>query len=89
MSNFTYHRRRWAAIPLDLLLNPTVSLAAKAVAGILFAADQMDHQTLSFISEPLNLSGDEVFSALEELEGHGIIRMEEEDGRTDIYINIP
>lgn len=53
MSNFTYYRRRWAAIPLDLLLNPTVSLAAKAVAGILFAADQMDHQTLSFLSEPL------------------------------------
>ena len=89
MSNFTYYRRRWAAIPLDLLLNPTVSLAAKAVAGILFAADQMDHQTLSFISEPLNLSRDEVFSALDELEGHGIIRMKEEDGRTDIYINIP
>ena len=88
MSNFTYHRRRWAAIPLDLLLNPTVSLAAKAVAGILFAADQMDHQTLSFLSEPLNLSRDEVFSALDELEAHGILRMEEEDGRTDIYINI-
>ena len=87
MSNFTYYRRRWAAIPLDLLLNPTVSLAAKAVAGILFAADQMDHQTLSFISEPLNLSSEEVFSALEELEAHGIIRMEENDGR--ININIP
>ena len=89
MSNFTYHRRRWAAIPLDLLLNPTVSLAAKAVAGILFAADQMDHQTLSFLSEPLNLSTEDVFSALDELETHGIIRMEEEDGRTDICINIP
>ena len=87
MSNFTYYRRRWAAIPLDLLLNPTVSIAAKAVAGILFAADQMDHQTLSFISEPLNLSSEEVFSALEELEAHGIIRMEENDGR--ININIP
>ena len=89
MSNFTYHRRRWAAIPLDLLLNPMVSLAAKAVAGILLAADQMDHQTLSFLSEPLNLSREEVFSALEELDAHGIIRMEENDGRTDIYINIP
>ena len=88
MSNFTYHRRRWAAIPLDLLLNPTVSLAAKAVAGILFAAEQMDHQTLSFISEPLNLSREEVFSALDELEAHGIIRMEEEDGRIDINVNI-
>ena len=86
MSNFTYHRRRWAAIPLDLLLNPTVSLAAKAVAGILFATDQMDHQTLSFLSEPLNLSWDEVFSALDELEAHGIIRMEENDGRIDINI---
>ena len=89
MSNFTYSRRRWAAIPLDLLLNPTVSLAAKAVAGILFAADQMDHQTLSFLSEPLNLSPEDAFFALEELEAHGIIRMEEEDGRTGIYINIP
>ena len=88
MSNFTYHRRRWAAIPLDLLLNPTVSLAAKAVAGILFAADQMDHQTLSFLSTPLNLSTEDIFSALEELEAHEIIRMEEKDGRTDIYINI-
>ena len=89
MSNFTYYRRRWAAIPLDLLLNPTVSLAAKAVAGILFAADQMDHQTLSFLSEPLNISRDEVFSALDELEAHGIIRMEEKDGRIDINVNIP
>ena len=89
MSNFTYYRRRWAAIPLDLLLNPTVSLAAKAVAGILFAADQMDHQTLSFISEPLNLSTEDAFSALDELEAHGIIRMEEEDGRIDINVNIP
>ena len=88
MSNFTYHRRRWAAIPLDLLLNPTVSLAAKAVAGILFAADQMDHQTLSFLSTPLNLSTEDIFSALEELEEHGVIRMAENDGRTDIYINI-
>ena len=89
MSNFTYHRRRWAAIPLDLLLNPTVSLAAKAVAGILFAADQMDHQTLSFLSTPLNLSTEDIFSALEELEAHEIIRMEEEEGRIDINVNIP
>ena len=89
MSNFTYSRRRWAAIPLDLLLNPTVSLAAKAVAGILFAADQMDHQTLSFLSEPLNLSPEDAFFALEELEAHGIICMEEKEGRIDINITIP
>ena len=88
MSNFTYYRRRWAAIPLDLLLNPMVSLAAKAVAGILLAADQMDHQTLSFLSEPLNLSREEVFSALEELDAHGIIRMEENDERIDINVTI-
>lgn len=78
MNNFTYYRRRWAAIPLDLLLNPTVSLAAKAVAGILLAADQVSHNTLSFISDPLNVSEEEVFSALTELEAHGIITMENE-----------
>ena len=89
MNQFNYYRRRWAAIPLDLLLDSTISLAAKAVAGILFATDQMDHQTLSFLAEPLNLSTEDVFSALEELEAHGVIRMEEKDGRTDIYINIP
>jgi len=78
MNNFTYYRRRWAAIPLDLLLNPTVSLAAKAVAGILLDADQVSHNTLSFISDPLNLSEEEVFSALAELEAYGIITIENE-----------
>ena len=86
MNNFTYYRRRWAAIPLDLLLNPTVSLAAKAVAGILLAADQLSHNTLSFISDPLNISEEEVFSALNELKAHGIISMGEEDELININI---
>lgn len=86
MNNFTYYRRRWAAIPLDLLLNPTVSLAAKAVAGILLAADQLSHNTLSFISDPLNVSEEEVFSALTELEAHGIISIGEEDELININI---
>lgn len=86
MNNFTYHRRRWAAIPLDLLLNPTVSLAAKAVAGILLAADQLSHNTLSFISDPLNVSEEEVFSALTELEAHRIISIGEEDELININI---
>ena len=86
MNNFTYYRRRWAAIPLDLLLNPTVSLAAKAVAGILLAADQLSHNTLSFISDPLNVSEEEVFSALTELKAHGIISMGEEDELININI---
>ena len=86
MNNFTYHRRRWAAIPLDLLLNPTVSLAAKAVAGILLAADQLSHNTLSFISNPLNVSEEEDLSALTELEAHGIISMGEEDELININI---
>ena len=85
MNNFTYYRRRWAAIPLDLLLNPTVSLAAKAVAGILLAADQLSHNTHSFISDPLNVS-EEVFSALAELEAHGIISIGEEDELININI---
>ena len=86
MNNFTYYRRRWAAIPLNLLLDPTVSLEAKAVAGILLAADQLSHSTLSFISDPLNLSEAEVFSALTELEAYGIITMRDEDELIDIHI---
>ena len=86
MNNFTYYRRRWAAIPLYLLLDSTVSLAAKAVAGILLAADQLSHNTLSFISNPLNVSEEEVLSALTELEAHGIISMGEEDELININI---
>ena len=34
MSNITFHRHHMTAIPTDLLLNPTISIEAKAFAGI-------------------------------------------------------
>ena len=37
MSNITFHRRHMTAVPTDLLLDPMISIEAKAFAGILQA----------------------------------------------------
>ena len=75
MNNFTIHRR-WAAIPLDLLLNPTASLAAKVLAAFLYHLDEGSHHLGGF-SDSLNLTDDEISAALAELEGLGIVTIDE------------
>ena len=45
MSNITFHRHHMTAIPTDLLLNPTISIEAKAFAGILRAISEGSHRS--------------------------------------------
>ena len=85
MSNIIYHRRRWAAIPLDLLLNPNASLEAKALAGLIYAIDPGNHDLLDFTT-PLNMTKVTFFTALSELKELGIISFNEADGHYDIDI---
>ena len=75
MSNIAIHRR-WAAIPLDLLLNPVASLAAKVLAGIIYSLDVGSHQLCDF-SDSLNLTNEEISAALTVLEDLGILTSKE------------
>ena len=85
MSNFTYHRRRWAAIPCDLFLNPNISWEAKAVAGILYASEVGDHEIKDYLG-PLNPTETVFLTALEELKKCGLITFDEEVGHYNITI---
>ena len=84
MSNITYHRR-WAAIPLDLLLNHNASLEAKVLAGLIYAIDPGNHDLLDFTT-PLNMTKRTFLTALSELKELGIISFNEADGHYDIDI---
>ena len=84
MSNITYHRR-WAAIPLDLLLNPNASLEAKVLAGLIYAIDPGNHDLHDFTT-PLNMTKSTFFTALSELKELGIISFNEADGHYDIDV---
>lgn len=84
MSNITYHCR-WAAIPLDLLLNPNASLEAKVLAGLIYAIDPGNHDLLDFTTS-LNMTKRTFFTALSELKELGIISFNEADGHYDIDI---
>ena len=84
MSNIIYHRR-WAAIPLDLLLNPNASLEAKVLAGLIYAIDPGNHELLDF-TKPLNMTKSTFFTALSELKELGIISFNEADGHYDIDV---
>ena len=84
MSNITYHRH-WAAIPLDLLLNPAASLEAKVLAGLICAIDPGNHDLLDFTA-PLNMTEGDIFTALSELKELGIIAFNKTDGHYDINV---
>lgn len=43
MSNINFHRRHMTAVPTDLLLDPMISIEAKAFAGILQAIPTGNH----------------------------------------------
>ena len=85
MSNIIYHRRRWAAIPLDLLLNPNASLETKVLAGLIYAIDPGNHDLLDFTT-PLNMTKSTFFTALSKLKEIGIISFNETDGHYDIDV---
>ena len=84
MSNIIYHRR-WAAIPLELLLNPNASLEAKVLAGLIYAIDPGNHNLLDFTT-PLNMTKSTFFTTLSELKELGIISFNEADGHYDIDV---
>ena len=79
MSNITFHRRHMTAVPTDLLLDPTISIEAKAFAGILQAIPAGNHDLQEF-AVLLNVPEEKIFPALSELEELGFLSVEEHDG---------
>ena len=79
MSYITFNRRRMTAVPTDLLLDPTISIEAKAFAGILRAISEGNHNTEE-LAILLNVPEEKIFPALSELEELGFLSVEEHDG---------
>ena len=79
MNNFTFHRKHMTALPTDLLLDPTISIEAKAFAGILRAISEGNHNTEE-LAILLNVPEEKIFPALSELEELGLLSVEEHDG---------
>ena len=79
MSNITFHRRHMTAVPTDLLLNPTISIEAKAFAGILQAIPTGDHD-LQELAVLLNVPDEKIVPVLSKLSEIGFLTIEERDG---------
>ena len=79
MSNITFHRHHMIAIPTDLLLNPTISIEAKAFAGILRAISEGNHSSEE-LAILMNVPEEKIFPALCELKELGFLSVEEHDG---------
>jgi predicted transcriptional regulator len=79
MNNFTFHRKHMTVLPTDLLLDPTISIEAKAFAGILRAISEGNHNTEE-LAILLNVPEEKIFPALSELEELGFLSVEEHDG---------
>lgn len=78
MSNITFHRRHMTVVPTDLLLNPTISIEAKAFAGILQAVSEGKHD-LQELALLLNVPDEKIPSVLAELSEIGFLTIEECD----------
>ena len=79
MNNFTFHRKRMTALPTDLLLDPTISIEAKAFAGILRAISEGNHSSEK-LAMLLNVPEEKIFPALSELKELDFLSVEEHDG---------
>ena len=79
MSNITFNRRRMTAVPTDLLLDPTISIEAKAFAGILRAISEGNHSSEE-LAILFNAPEEKIFPALSELKELGFLSVEEQDG---------
>ena len=79
MNNFTFHRKHITALPTDLLLGPTISIEAKAFAGILRAISEGNHSSEE-LAILLNVPEEKIFPALSELKELGFLSVEEHDG---------
>ena len=79
MNSFTFHRKHMTALPTDLLLDPTISIEAKAFAGILRAISEGNHSSEE-LAILLNVSEEKILPALSELKELGFLSVEEHDG---------
>ena len=79
MSNITFHRRRMTAVPTDLLLDPTISIEAKAFAGILQAIPAGNHDLQEF-AVLLYVPEERIAPVLSELSEIGFLTIEKRDG---------
>lgn len=79
MNRIIHHSPRMTAVPTDLLLDPNLSIEAKAVAGILQALDA-GYYDLESLSLSINLPNERVLPVLTELKQLGLIVLEQDDG---------
>ena len=79
MSNINFHRRHMTAVPTDLLLDPTISIEAKAFAGILQAIPAGNHDLQEF-AVLLNVPEEKIAPVLSELSEIGFLTIEKRDG---------
>ena len=78
MNNITFHRRHMTAVPTDLLLDPTISIEAKAFAGILQAIPAGNHDLQEF-AVLLNVPDEKIAPVLSELSEIGFLTIEKRD----------
>lgn len=79
MSNITFHRRNMTVVPTNLLLDPTISIEAKAFAGILQAISEGNHSSEE-LAILLNVPEEKIFPALSELKERGFLSAEDHNG---------
>ena len=85
MNRIIHHSPRMTAVPTDLLLDPGLSLEAKAVAGILQALDA-GYYNLESLSLSINLSNEKILPVLTELKQLGPIVLEQDGGDFLLHI---
>ena len=85
MNRIIHHSPRMTAVPTDLLLDPGLSLEAKAVAGILQALDA-GYYNLESLSLSINLSNEKILPVLTELKQLGLIVPEQDGGDFLLHI---
>ena len=79
MNRIIHHSPRMTAVPTDLLLDPGLSIEAKAVAGILQALDA-GYYDLESLALSINLSNEKILPVLTELKQLGLIVLEQDVG---------
>lgn len=79
MNRIIHHSPRMTAVPTDLLLDPGLSIEAKAVAGILQALDA-GYYDLESLALSINLSNEKILPVLTELKQLGLIVLEQDGG---------
>ena len=79
MNRIIHHSPRMTAVPTDLLLDPGLSIEAKAVAGILQALDA-GYYDLESLALSITLSDEKILPILTELKQLGLIVLEQDGG---------